>query len=178
MAEAAPPFSSQQGASGLGDVVTQLQGIIRQITNSNANVTAQVAALVAQLAADNAALVAQLLADTTSLNAQLVTNNTALIAQLASDNSALVAQIAASFALQTGSFTLSGATATTVVSDARVGANSTILWSPTNASAGTLIGSVKSLFVVSISAGVSFSVKTANATLAAGTETFNYIIWG
>lgn len=44
----------------------------------------------------------------------------------------------------------------------------------TNAAAGTLMGSVKSLYVSSITAGTGFSVATANAAAAAGTETFNY----
>lgn len=72
-----------------------------------------------------------------------------------------------------GTFTL-GAAATTVVPEPAVQSLSAISWTPTNASAGTLEGSAKKLYVSAISPGVSFTVATANAASAAGTETFSY----
>lgn len=78
---------------------------------------------------------------------------------------------------QVGSFTLAAA-ATKVVSDVRVTATSKINLTAINAAAGTLMGSVKSLYVSALSAGVSFTVATANAASAAGTETFDYNIVG
>jgi parallel beta-helix repeat protein len=75
----------------------------------------------------------------------------------------------------TGTFTL-GAAATLVVSNANVVSTSKIALTPTNASAATLQGSAKCLYVSSISAGVSFTVATASAAAAAGTETFLYTV--
>ena len=74
-----------------------------------------------------------------------------------------------------GSFTLNAAASTTVL-QAGVKANSVIQWTPTNAAAGTLEGSAKSLYLASISPGVSFTVATANAANAAGSETFSYVV--
>lgn len=127
----------QQGSSSSTDVVTALQGIIRQIT------------------AGNAAL------------------KTDITGQLA----ALVAAVLAVFptAVFTGSFTL-GAAAATVVNNGHVTASSVIIPFPTNASAGTLMGSAKSLYISAKSAGVSFTVATASAGAAAGTENFSYVI--
>lgn len=75
----------------------------------------------------------------------------------------------------TGTFTMPAA-ATFNVADVRAQTNSIVQISPTNASAGTLQGSVKSLYVSSVTSGVGFTVATANATNAAGTETFSYTI--
>ena len=74
-----------------------------------------------------------------------------------------------------GSFTMAAA-ATTTVPQPAVEANSNITLTATNASAGTLQGSAKSLFILSKSPGISFTVQTANAAAAAGTETFNYAV--
>jgi hypothetical protein len=74
-----------------------------------------------------------------------------------------------------GTFTMT-ATATRVVSDVNVAADSFIDLMPTNATAGTLMGGTRSLYVSSRSAGVSFTVATASAVAAAGTETFAYRI--
>ena len=74
-----------------------------------------------------------------------------------------------------GSFTLTAA-ATTVVTQTAITANSIILWMPTNAAAGTLQGSAKSLYVSARTVGASFTVATANAVAAAGTETFSYVV--
>jgi hypothetical protein len=76
----------------------------------------------------------------------------------------------------TGSFTMAAA-ATKVVADTNVAANSVILLTPTNAAAGTLQQSTETLYISSISAGVSFTVATADAGSAAGTETFQYLIY-
>ena len=74
-----------------------------------------------------------------------------------------------------GSFTL-GATINTVVANVNATAASVILIIPTNAAAATLMGSVKSLYVSTKTAGVSFTVTTANGVAAAGTENFDYWI--
>lgn len=71
----------------------------------------------------------------------------------------------------TGSFTLDAA-ASTVVTNAYVTAASFIVLTPTSASAGTLQGSAKCLFVTA--ADGSFTVTTASGGSAAGTETFAY----
>lgn len=72
-------------------------------------------------------------------------------------------------------FTL-GAAVTTTVSDSRITANSIVLWTPTNAAAGTLEGSAKKLYLSARTANTSFAVSTASGVAAAGTETFQYII--
>ena len=74
-----------------------------------------------------------------------------------------------------GSFTLSAA-ATTVVTNANVTSTSKIILVPTNAAAATLMGSAKALYISARTAGTSFTVATANAVAAAGTETFDYWI--
>lgn len=74
-----------------------------------------------------------------------------------------------------GNFTL-GAAATTVVSQVLVTANSLIFLQPTNAAAATLMAGSSSLYISAKSAGVSFTVATADAGSAAGTETFSYFL--
>ena len=74
-----------------------------------------------------------------------------------------------------GSFTMAAA-ATKTVTDANVTSTSVILLVPTNAAAGTLQGSAKSLYVSTKTAGASFAVATASGVAAAGTETFDYVI--
>lgn len=74
-----------------------------------------------------------------------------------------------------GSFTMAAAPTTTVAQPA-VKANSFISWSPTNAAAGTLLGSAKSPYLSSISPGISFTIATANGVAAAGTESMMYRI--
>lgn len=73
----------------------------------------------------------------------------------------------------TGTFTMSASTSK-AVADTRVQANSIISLQATNAAAGTLQGSAKSLYISNVSPGVGFTVTTANATNAAGTEIFSY----
>lgn len=72
-----------------------------------------------------------------------------------------------------GSFTLAAA-ATTVVNNANVTALCKIILVPTNAAAATLMGSNKALYISTRTAGTSFTVATASAAAAAGTETFDY----
>lgn len=98
-------------------------------------------------------------------------NNTDLVTAL----TAIATAITNTWPRVTGSFTC-GAAATTVVSETDVTVNSLIFLSPTNAAAGTLQGSVESLYISAISAGVSFTVATAAGTAAGGTETFDYMI--
>jgi hypothetical protein len=72
-----------------------------------------------------------------------------------------------------GTFTMT-ATATLAVAQPLIQANSIVTLQAKNASAGTLQGSAKSLYISSVTAGVGFTVATANATNAAGTEQFLY----
>ena len=74
-----------------------------------------------------------------------------------------------------GTFTMPAA-ATLTITQPAVQSLSTITLVPTNASAGTLMGSAKALYISAKVAGTSFTVATANATNAAGTETFSYTI--
>ncbi len=74
-----------------------------------------------------------------------------------------------------GTFTCA-ASGTTTVTNASVATNSIILLMPTNAAAGTLQGSAKSLYVSARTAGTSFAVTTASGAAAAGTETWAYLI--
>lgn len=117
--------TNQQGSAGGTDIVSTLQGIIRQLT-------------------------------------ALYTNGLTLIAT-----------ISAIFPRTFGTITLAAANQT-VVAQPAVKANSQIMLIPTNTAAGTLMGSSKSLYIKAISAGVSFTVGTADGTNAAGTETFSY----
>lgn len=101
-----------------------------------------------------------------------------IIKQLSSANSnmlTLIAAIQATFPRITGAFTLAAA-ATTTVTQTKIAANSLVLLTPTNASAGTLMGSAKALYISALSAGASFTVATASGGNAAGTETFNYTV--
>ena len=75
----------------------------------------------------------------------------------------------------TGSFTMA-ASATTTIAQPAVKANSNILLFPTSASAGTLVGSAKSPYISALTPGVGFTVATASAGAAAGTESFFYQI--
>ena len=107
-------------------------------------------------------------------------SNSAMLGQAAGINGNLgqiVSVLKAAFPLHvsTGSFTL-GAAATKTVSDTNVKAGSLIFWTKTNASAGTLEGSAKGLYLSAKVAGTSFTVATASGGTAAGTETFSYFI--
>lgn len=74
-----------------------------------------------------------------------------------------------------GNVTLANA-ATTVVANTRVAAASLIFLQPTNAAAATLLAGSSSPYISAKSAGVSFTIATADAGSAAGTETFSYLI--
>jgi hypothetical protein len=76
----------------------------------------------------------------------------------------------------TGTFTLT-ATATFTVTQPGIKATSVVMLSPTNAAAGTLMGSAKSLYVSALAPGASFTVATASGAAATGTETFNYAVF-
>lgn len=85
----------------------------------------------------------------------------------------LITIIAALFPRSIGTFTMAAA-ATKSVTDANSKSTSFIVLMPTNAAAGTLMGSTKSLYVTPATG--SFTVSTASAVAAAGTETFSYVI--
>ena len=90
---------------------------------------------------------------------------------------ALVQAFTTAFPLHssTGSFTMAVA-ATKTVTDATIKAGSIVLLMPTNAAAATLMGSAKSLYVSAKTPGASFTVATANAGNAVGTETFDFAV--
>jgi hypothetical protein len=90
--------------------------------------------------------------------------------------SRLIATLQELFPRVSGTFTMAAA-ATKVVTEPGVTASSVIVLSPTNAAAGTLMGSNESLYISTKVAGASFTVATAAGTAAAGTETFNYLIF-
>lgn len=75
----------------------------------------------------------------------------------------------------TGTFTMAAAN-TKTVADINILATSSILMFPTNASAGTLMGGAKSLYISARTAATSFAVNTANAAAAVGDETFEYTV--
>jgi hypothetical protein len=101
-----------------------------------------------------------------------------VVRQMSSSNTllqSLINTLSAIFPRITGSFTLAAA-ATTTVTQVAIKANSIVLWSPTNAAAGTLEGSPKKLYHSANAAGASFTVATASGVAAAGTETFEYTV--
>jgi hypothetical protein len=83
--------------------------------------------------------------------------------------------IAASTSFLSGSFTMDAA-ATKAVANTSIVAASKVLLTPTNAAAAGLMAGVKSLYVSAKTANTSFTVSTADASSAAGTETFDYVI--
>lgn len=87
----------------------------------------------------------------------------------------LIQALQAIFPRITGSFTL-GAAATTTVTQPAITATSRVLLEPTNAAAGTLMGSAKSLYTSALTPGASFTLATASGANAVGTETFNYVV--
>lgn len=89
--------------------------------------------------------------------------------------SKLIITIMGIFPRISGSFTLAAAATTTVI-QTNTAANSIVLLMPTNAAAGTLMGSTKSLYISARTVGASFTVATASGVAAAGTETFSYVI--
>jgi hypothetical protein len=75
----------------------------------------------------------------------------------------------------TGTFTMAAA-ASMVITNANTLAGAQITLIPTNAAAAVLMGSAKFLYATATTPGTSFTVQTANAAAAAGTETFAYRI--
>ena len=75
-----------------------------------------------------------------------------------------------------GTFTLAAA-ASKVVANTSITASSIVVLTPANVNAGALENTSKSLFILSKNAGVSFTVRTADNTAAAGTETYNYLVF-
>lgn len=116
-----------QGSAGSTDIVTAIQGIVRQLSTGNANALT------------------------------------------------LIAAIQSIFPRIAGSFTLAAA-ATTTVTQPGITATSVVLPIATNAAAATLSGSVKALYIKTLTPGASFTVETANAASAVGTETFSYVV--
>lgn len=86
----------------------------------------------------------------------------------------LVSVLIGLFPRTTGTFTMAAA-ATKTVTDANVTTSSFIVLMPTNAAAGTLVGSAKSPYITTASG--SFVVSTANGVAAAGTEVFDYAVF-
>jgi|SRR5262245_5149038 len=78
-----------------------------------------------------------------------------------------------------GTFTMAAA-ALTVVPNITIKSSpaSAVLLFPANAAAATLQGSAKSLYaaIADYVDGVSFTARTSNATSAAGTEIFHYLV--
>ena len=68
------------------------------------------------------------------------------------------------------------AAASVTVADVNVTATSYIGFSPTSASAGTLIAGATSPYVSALTVGMSLTLTTSNAGATAGTETFVYIL--
>lgn len=104
-------------------------------------------------------------------NGKLLNQNISLLIQTLKTVFPQVSSIAG------GSFTC-GAAATTTVTETATAANSYIILIPTNAAAGTLMGSTKSLYISARTANTSFAVSTASGVAAAGTEQFLYLCIG
>jgi hypothetical protein len=118
-----------QGSASISDVVTKLDGVVRNLASNG-----------------------------TTLTSILTTLQTAI-------------------PTATGTFTLSAA-ASTIVNQPLAQANSYIPTpTATNATAATLMGSAKYLYISSINPGVSFTVTTGSGGAAAGTETFKYAVF-
>lgn len=96
------------------------------------------------------------------------------LGQIIQQLEALVAAVTAAFPRITGTFTLAAA-ATTNVANIRIAANAIVVPFPTNAAAATLQSGASAIYVLSVTAGVGFAVRTANAAAAAGTEAFQYV---
>lgn len=99
----------------------------------------------------------------------IVTQLQAIVRQLTALRDAFTGRVIS------GTFTMAAA-ATSIIIQPATQSNSSILLTPTNASAATLQGSAKALYISVKTPGTSFTVATANAAAAAGTETFSYTI--
>lgn len=89
--------------------------------------------------------------------------------------SQIVTALQAIFPRVAGTFTLAAA-ATTTVPQPATQSTSNIALTPLNASAATLQGSAKALYISSRTAGSGFVVATASGGAAAGTEQFQYVM--
>lgn len=76
-----------------------------------------------------------------------------------------------------GSFTCAANTNTIVSNINIVGSGSRVVITATNNAAAVLMGGTKALFVNGKTANTSFAVTTRDGTAAAGTETFDYVIF-
>lgn len=85
----------------------------------------------------------------------------------------LITVISALFPRSIGTFTMAAAASKTIT-DGNVSTSSAVTLTATNAAAGTLMGSNKSLYITYASG--SFTVTTASGVAAAGTETFQYVV--
>lgn len=92
------------------------------------------------------------------------------------NSAALMEALQAIFPRVSGTFTMAAA-ATLIVTQPEVTATSIIVWTPTNAAAGTLQGSAKCLYLSARTAGASFTVATASGGNAVGTEVYQYFLW-
>lgn len=86
----------------------------------------------------------------------------------------LVQLVTSQFPRSMGSFTMAAA-ASKSVTDTKCTSSSYVVLIPTNAAAGTLLGSTKCLYLTYASG--SFTVTTASGVAAAGTETFQYLLF-
>jgi parallel beta-helix repeat protein len=94
---------------------------------------------------------------------------------LARGNASPDIDITATTSPNRGTFTAANA-ATTVVTNTLITAQSVITIMPTNAAAATLMAGAASLYVSAKTEATSFTVATADASSAAGTETFDFYI--
>jgi hypothetical protein len=76
-----------------------------------------------------------------------------------------------------GTFTLTAAASVAVADTAVIGTNTRITITPTNAAAETLQAGANAIGVTTKTANTSFTVTTAGGGSAAGTETFDYVIF-
>lgn len=111
-----------------------------------------------------------------AIDTSATTATAAIDATITAAAASIVTAIQSTFPRIAGTFTLSAA-ATKVVTETHVTSTSVILLMPTNASAGTVMGSSKSLYISARSVGASFTVATADGTNAAGTEGFTYALF-
>jgi hypothetical protein len=87
----------------------------------------------------------------------------------------IVGLLQTSFPRILGSFTMT-ATVTLAVPAPTITASGNVTITPRNAAAATLQSGPKALYVSAITAGTGFTVATADATTAAGTEIFSYAV--
>ena len=86
----------------------------------------------------------------------------------------LLQVVTSQFPRSLGNFTMAAAASKTIT-DTKCTSASYVWLIPTNAAAGTLQGSAKCLYVTYASG--SFTVSTASAASAVGTETFQYVLF-